>query len=393
MKIALISTSNLENINGYFNNVRTRVRHLNNYEGVELDVYLVRLKHDWLLRLLLRRKKQKESDYELIDGIRYNNLWIQYTLIDVILTYILGLRKIICRRKLEKLANQFSKFEILLAHSFEGKYIAYCTKQKYGIPFICGWHGSDLNITPFRSKKIYLLHKLLIHHADFNLFVSKKLLEKSNEIIGGTNKGVSYSGISPEFFRMSPTTISQLKNKFHLSKGFTVGFVGCLREIKNVLVLPAIFKKLQDRIENINFVIVGEGQLRDKLINKMRDTAVNNVSFLGKVDPSNMPKIMNCLDILVLPSLNEGLPLVTIEAIACGVPVVGSDVGGIPEAIGKKNVFPLNTEFVDKISDRIFTNLLDNEPAPILPNYFSWVKTIDNLVQMCKEIVKTGNKE
>jgi glycosyltransferase involved in cell wall biosynthesis len=59
------------------------------------------------------------------------------------------------------------------------------------------------------------------------------------------------------------------------------------------------------------------------------------------------------MDILVLPSKNEGLGSVLIEAMACGVPCVGSRVGGIPELLPKENCFYLNENFELLISNRI----------------------------------------
>ena len=96
---------------------------------------------------------------------------------------------------------------------------------------------------------------------------------------------------------------------------------------------------------------------------------------------------------VILPSLNEGLPLVTIEAMACGVNVVGSKVGGTPEAIGEKNVFAIDANFVENISNRIIDILRKGKSLPSISNEFSWDKTIDDVVSKCKEIVyKKHNK-
>ena len=87
-----------------------------------------------------------------------------------------------------------------------------------------------------------------------------------------------------------------------------------------------------------------------------------------------MPGIMNCIDVLVLPSLNEGLPLVCAEALRCGANVVGSDVGGIAEVIGRGNVVPLGEGFEKNMAEKIVHMLLD-KPSQPLPSYISWEKT------------------
>ena len=66
---------------------------------------------------------------------------------------------------------------------------------------------------------------------------------------------------------------------------------------------------------------------------------------------------MNCIDLLVLPSLNEGLPLVCAEALRCGANVVGSDAGGIAEVIGADSVVPLCDAFVDTLAEMALSYL------------------------------------
>jgi len=80
--------------------------------------------------------------------------------------------------------------------------------------------------------------------------------------------------------------------------------------------------------------------------------------------------------------LNEGMPRVTLEAQACGVNVVGSNRGGIPEAVGYDNCFELDEGFVKKITNRII-EIIDHRPK--LPEKFSWVNAIATEVQVYNE--------
>ena len=99
------------------------------------------------------------------------------------------------------------------------------------------------------------------------------------------------------------------------------------------------------------------------------------ISFFGNQPSPAMPDIMNCIDVLVLPSLNEGLPLVCAEALSCGAAVVGSDVGGIAEVIGSENVVPLGDSFVTGMAEKIVTFLNTKTPSQILPDDISWART------------------
>ncbi|MGD8415298.1 MAG: glycosyltransferase, partial [Candidatus Latescibacterota bacterium] len=62
----------------------------------------------------------------------------------------------------------------------------------------------------------------------------------------------------------------------------------------------------------------------------------NNVRFEGEKGPHEIALWMNACDLLCLPSLNEGVPNVVLEALSCGLPVVATNVGGIPEVVSSE---------------------------------------------------------
>ena len=126
------------------------------------------------------------------------------------------------------------------------------------------------------------------------------------------------------------------------------------------------------------------------------------IRFFGNQPSPAMPDIMNCIDVLVLPSLNEGLPLVCAEALSCGAAVVGSDVGGIAEVIGSENVVPLvshydngspsdnvpppgshseglsrlyDDSFVNGMAEKVVAALVGQSPSQTLPADISWART------------------
>ena len=95
-------------------------------------------------------------------------------------------------------------------------------------------------------------------------------------------------------------------------------------------------------------------------------------------------------DVLILPSISEGLPLTVVEGLACGCNVVGSLVGGIPEVIGEDNCVDLNDpQFVDKFADKVVA-YLQAEPhidQPLKPE-FDWNLTAKRELDVTKSLLK-----
>ena len=111
-----------------------------------------------------------------------------------------------------------------------------------------------------------------------------------------------------------------------------VGVVARLQPEKGVADFLRAAARVSPSFREAQFVIVGDGPLQRELTTLAEDLGLKSrVHFLGfRPDAS---ALMRSLDVLVLPSLDEGSPLVTLEALAAGVPIVASAVGGIPDQI------------------------------------------------------------
>jgi len=108
-----------------------------------------------------------------------------------------------------------------------------------------------------------------------------------------------------------------------------VGTVGRLTEQKNHFTILDVAEQLQHT--NIRFEIAGEGELRDRLETEIEERELSNVKLRGFVN--DVPKFLSGLDIYFQPSHYEGLCITVLEAMATGLPIVGSDVGGISENV------------------------------------------------------------
>ena len=117
---------------------------------------------------------------------------------------------------------------------------------------------------------------------------------------------------------------------------FLIGIVGRLTEIKNhQLFIEAAAHLKQTSQAPIKFLVIGDGHLRSQLELRVRESGLAaDFLFLGsRPDPENF---YAALDVLALTSRNEGTPLSVIEAMANGLPVVATLVGGVPDLLGRK---------------------------------------------------------
>ncbi len=244
----------------------------------------------------------------------------------------------------------------IIPNGLIAKFISY----KYGIPYIVTIHGSDLCSKYNRFFYRDLILEIL-KDAFRNIFVSDALLKFANSIgYIYKNNVIIPNGVDLNIFK--PMDKESVRKKIGIHKeGYKyVGFVGNLIPIKGADELPYIFYEIKKRYSRVFFIIVGDGFLYKRLKNKM--TKLNlEVMFTGRVNPEKVALYINAMDVLVVPSKREGFGIVALEAQACKVPVVGSNVGGLPEAIGENGlIVERNRKFKSNFAEAVVKLLNSN---------------------------------
>lgn len=385
-RIAIITQGQLNDRKGMFNAAHNRVLNLKKIADYEIDVFMLSF-YPWGGMKWLSRAKSvnKVSSFEL-DGITYKMLWVADPLVDYIAEVRLHKKRYFRRFQMNRLAKLFKGYDLVNAHSFNAGLIALQIKQKYQIPFLVTWHGSDIHQTPFNSPLNRKSVVSIIENADMNFFVSKNLLDVSNTLTMNGSKSVLYNGCDKRFVRYPKEKKEILMTQYN-PKGYKiVTFCGTLIPIKNIQVLPSIFKNVAKQVPDVQFWIVGDGKLRKCLED---NTTGLNIRFWGNQPPERMPEFMNLTDVLVLPSKNEGLPLVAAEALNCGAHAVGSRVGGIPEIMGVENTFDLSSStFSDDLASRIFYFLTcGKSDDQSVAGHFDWTIAAEIEIEVLNKIV------
>ena len=116
---------------------------------------------------------------------------------------------------------------------------------------------------------------------------------------------------------------------------FTIGYVGRLDHGKGVEILLRSLPELSTRISNFVCVVVGDGALRPALESLVESIGSQCfVTFTGGKAQKDLPELLSRFDVLVFPTeMEESLGLVGLEAMACGIPVIGSKIGGLQDYI------------------------------------------------------------
>jgi len=187
-------------------------------------------------------------------------------------------------------------------------------------------HGSDLLIQA-KNPILRPLIKFVLVNSDYVLVVNQSLKSKVLEL-----------GIKSEKIYVTPNAVDVEKfnpngKKLPFDIEITpdkpsILFVGNLVHQKGLRYLLAAKKQMDSDVE---LLIVGDGPLRHDLEKKVVDDQIEDVVFVGA--RRDVDQIMPSADLFVLPSISEGFPITLLEAMASGLPVVATDVGGVGEVV------------------------------------------------------------
>lgn len=258
--------------------------------------------------------------------------------------------------------------------------------EKYNKPFLITVHGSDVNLLMPKRKKEYIE---IFEKASKVMFVSRALLEKARSMgYSGRNAVIVPNGFDPKIFYPMDKEKARKDLGIYRKDYKYVGFVGNLIPIKRADRLPDIFHHIAERVSNVYFIVVGDGFLRREIEEKTKDL---DIVFTGRISQKEVAKYMNAMDVMILPSRNEGWPCVVLEAQACGTPVVGSDNGGIPEAVGDGGIVVEEGEDFEKRFAQAVVKLLessiDEDNLRKRASRFSWKSIVKKEIEVYNEVL------
>ena len=376
-QIAVLFEGDINRRLGVFNAVINRVKHLQQIADYKIDVHMLQVYDGWLMRRVRHSNKVSyRPDEILADGVKIHVTWFRRRWSDAIMHRLFHKPPHALINRLHRLGWEMRGHDLVSAHDRIVGHAAVFAGKHLHIPCFITWHGASIYTDPPRDPMIKDLTIKLLHDATCNFFVSQGLLDKAHaELTDGFPAEVLLNGASAQFRHYDDELRAQLRKEYGVTDGKkVVAFVGRFEPVKNVTLLPEIYKMLEDKYgKELIFWAIGDGVQLDETRRLMADKGVK-CHFTGKVPPEEIPDLLNCVDLLVLPSSLEGLPLVVIEALSCGAHVVATNVIGTAEAVGRENAIDLGDNFVERFTDRA-VELLSGNIDQQLPPEVSWTAT------------------
>ena len=295
-----------------------------------------------------------------------------------------------------------TKADVIHAHwSLPQGLIGIICKGICNAPCVTTIHGSD--VYGLGHPLLKAVNAKVIIHSDACTANSNATAGMARKISAKKDIKIVPMGVNPDFFKKFSCNKDALEKRIKID-GKIILFVGRLIDLKGIDYLIEAAPKVIERFPKARILLVGSGPRKDCLVKLTRDLNLeNNVVFIEQVPQDELLKYYYLADIFVLPSIvneegeTEGLGVVLLEAMACGVPVVGSGVGGIPDIIkdyetgliaGQKDPDSLAEKIIKLLSnDRLREKLIKNGQKLIEEKY-SWEIIADKFLNIYRNVVE-----
>ncbi len=306
--------------------------------GAEVAVKEItnRLGDDFSFDLITAKMRKDLPKLEIIGQVNVYRLGIGHPLFDKLFLAFFGWIK---AKKLNKKNNYLFSWAIMASF---GGLSALFFKKRYKVPlFLTLQEGDDLEYIKKKSSYVRKSFLEIFTQADFIQVISSFL--KYWAIKNGAESEIRIIPNGVDFLKFKREDDFD-REEFRKNLGFK-------NDDKLIITTSRLVKKngVKDLLKSLSylenefkFLILGEGEEKDDLLKIAEELNLKNrVYFLGTVNHQELPKYLWASDVFCRPSLSEGLGNSFLEAMAAGVPVVATEVGGIPDFLchGENGLF------------------------------------------------------
>lgn len=192
--------------------------------------------------------------------------------------------------------------------------------------------GDPIDYIKKQVRLVYPIFKKIFTKADFIQSISNYLAGFAREMGFKGSLEVVPNAVNVAHFSKKYETAELLELQKKLDKRDGDFFIITTSRLVLKNAIDDIIQSLQYLPDKVSFIILGDGPDLEKLKDLTKKLALENrVKFLGQIDHKEMPKYLKISDVFIRPSLSEGLGNSFLEAMAAGLPVIATPVGGIPD--------------------------------------------------------------
>lgn len=333
--------------------------------------------------------------YSLIDG-KCEVLFPRY--VKAPGNWIFGWTKAQWCRIVEKTVTGFNKSHpVTLIHAHSGSVSAWAAllaSRKHGIPLVVTYHGSEVHDGLVNHHKGWEMCRDVFKYAELNLPVSRDLesiLKRHAKSQGSCETlvlGVDQSRFFPSW---------------EVKKERNVLFVGDVKKEKGIFDLLMAWKEVKKVCPDAMLTVVGNDCTGGEFSKRVASLDLaDSVRMLGPLPNQTIPDVMRESSLFCLPSYGEGLPVSIMEAMVCGLPIVATRVGGIPDIVfhnqtgllvDKGNIQGLAQALTWLLSKPDEITRLSQAARMFACEHFDGEKSADRLVKLYKELIVRSAKK
>jgi len=286
-------------------------------------------------------------------------------------------------------------------HPYLSSFLAAKIAKRYSKPLVLTQHNTFIEYNNFwdtvEKLNDFAIGKQVLKAADKIIVVSNATRNYVLSLGADPEKiRVLHNGVDLNRFKPLTGVKDEMRKKLHISKDATV--ILTVRRLVYKNGIDTLLESAKLVIKNnrkLVFVVVGKGPDFEEVKEKIVQLGMQrNFRLTGFVSDRDLPFYYNVADFFVLPSKSgEGLPLVALEAMACALPVIATNVGGISEVMSEKygKLVPPNSP--DSLADAILEfhrkdlSVLREDLRTMTKQRYSWDKNVEKLNEIYEELI------
>lgn len=296
------------------------------------------------------------------------------------------------RRIINQIAPDFVHVHFASGYGTLGRFVDYH-------PMLLSVWGSDVFEFPYHNSITKKILQKNLRAADQIGSTSWVMKEQTEKFIT-PEKEIAVTPFGVDVDKFSPNNELKIKDKV------TIGMIKSLKEVYGHKYLIEAFAKLVQQLREeesqllhkVNLLLVGDGEQRDVLFDLVATLGISDyVHFTGAAPHNQVPDYLNQIDIFCAPSLSESFGVAVIEASSCEVPVVVSNVGGLPEVVKNGETgYIVEPKNVEQLAEKLYLLVNDQELRLkmgeagrkfILEDY-DWEKNVEKMEKVYRDLIK-----